>query len=163
MKASSARASQVPNDATEDLTRADVEGREQRACPAPTVLELVADDATMTHVDRVTARQRLHRLLVDAHDDSVLRRVPVKAADPRDLHSKVRIRGMKPVADTVRAPATRSQHASDRTAAYVLAPACVQGVGEGRRSYELQIASSIQEVARWLPDRHTRGPASRFR
>jgi hypothetical protein len=25
-----------------------------------------------------------------------------------------------------------------------------------RRPYELQIASSIQEVARWLPDRHTR-------
>src|SRR5579864_17764 len=72
----------VPNDAPEDLTRADVEGREQRAGPAPTVLELVADDATTTHVDRVTARQRLHRLLVDAHDDSVVGRVPVEAADP---------------------------------------------------------------------------------
>src|SRR5580700_181980 len=30
----------VPNDATEDFTRADVEGREQRARPATTVLEL---------------------------------------------------------------------------------------------------------------------------
>src|SRR5215472_14999153 len=50
----------VPNDATEDFTRADVEEREQRTCPAPTVLELVADDAVMTHVDRVAARQSGH-------------------------------------------------------------------------------------------------------
>src|SRR5258708_5084920 len=118
----------VPNDATEDLTRADVEGRQQRAGPATTVLELVADDATMTNVDGVTARQRLHRLLVDAYDDRVLGRVPVEAADPRNLRSKVGIRGMKPVADTVWAKATGSEHASDGTAAHPLAAARVQGV-----------------------------------
>jgi hypothetical protein len=78
----------VPNDATEHLPGADVEGREQRARSATTVLEFVADDATVTRVDRVTARQRLHRLLVDAHDDSVLGRVSVEAADSRDLRSK---------------------------------------------------------------------------
>src|SRR5579883_1531373 len=37
----------VPNDATEHLPRADVERRQQRARPATTVLELVADDATL--------------------------------------------------------------------------------------------------------------------
>src|SRR5215471_5912676 len=78
----------------------------------------------------MTARQGLQRFLVDAHDDSIFGRVPVEAADPRDLRSKVGIRGMEPVANTVRAPAVRSQHASDRTAAYSLAGALVQGVGD---------------------------------
>lgn len=118
----------VANDAPEDLTGADVEGREQRACPATTVLELVADDAMTTHVDGVTPSQRLHGLLVDAQDDGVLGRAAVEATDPRDLRSEVGIRGMEPVADTVRTPATRSQHASNGTAAYPLAAACMQSV-----------------------------------
>jgi hypothetical protein len=95
----------VSDDATEHLARTDVEGREQRACPATTVLELVPDDATMTDVDGVTARQRLHRLLVDAHDDGVIGRVLVEATDPLNFRAKVRIRRVKPVADPVRAPA----------------------------------------------------------
>jgi hypothetical protein len=101
-----------------------------RAAGTATVLELVSDDAMMTPVDGVTARQRLHRLLVDAHHDGVLRRVPVEAADPRDLRSEVGIGGMEPVADTVRAPASGAEHASDGTAAHPLAAARVQGVGD---------------------------------
>ena len=81
----------VPNDATEHRSRADVERSEQRACTATAVLELVPDDATMTHVGGVTARQRLHGLLVDAHDDSILGWLPVEAADPRNLRAKVGI------------------------------------------------------------------------
>jgi hypothetical protein len=42
----------VPDDVSEHLARSDVEGREQRACPAAAVLELVPDDATMTDVYR---------------------------------------------------------------------------------------------------------------
>ena len=64
----------------------------------------------------------------DAHDDSVLWRVPVEATDPRDLRSKVGIRGMEPVPNTVRAPATGSQDASHGTAAYPLAAALIQSV-----------------------------------
>ena len=104
----------------------------------------------------------------DAHDDSVLWRVPVEATDPRDLRSKVGIRGMKPVADTVRAPATRSQHASDRTAAYSLAAACVQGVGD--RLIGPHIAKDHAVVSRSLTrqlddlapsfQRHARWPAA---
>ena len=132
-----------------------------------TVLELVADDAVMTHVDRMTAGQRLHRLLVDAHDDTVLGRVPVEAADPCDLGSKVGIRGMQPVADTVRAPATGSEYASDSTAAHPLAAGCVQGVRDRlvrphvakhhavvRRSLARQLndlASGLQRHTRWPP------------
>ena len=95
----------MTNDTTEDLAGADVEGCEQRACPAPTVLELVADDATMTRMGRVTVRQRLHRFLIDAQDDSVFGRTPIEAADPRDFRLKIGIGRMQPVANTVRTPA----------------------------------------------------------
>jgi hypothetical protein len=88
----------------------------------------VADDSTMTHVDGVTTRERLHRLLVDAHDDGILGRVPVEAADPSDLRSEIGIGGMEPVTDAVRAPTTGSEYASDGTAAHPLAAAFVQGV-----------------------------------
>jgi hypothetical protein len=43
----------------------------------------------MTDVGGMTARQCLHGLLIDAHDNGVLGRVPVEAADPRDLRTKV--------------------------------------------------------------------------
>ncbi len=128
MKARSARASRCRTTRPKTFARADIKGGKQRAGPAPTVLELVADDAMTPHVDRVTARQRLHRLLVDAHDDSILGRLPVETADSRDLRSKVGIREMEPVANTVRAPAIRGQDASDGTAAHSLAAARVQGV-----------------------------------
>ena len=121
----------------------------------------------MTHVDGMTARQRLHRLLIDAHDDGVPGRVPVKATDPRDFCSKVGIRGMEPVADAMRAPAPRSQDASDGTAAYALAAALVQGVSDCLvgphvakdhavvcRSLACQLddlAPSLQRNARWPP------------
>src|SRR5579872_648154 len=118
----------VPDDATEHLARADVEGREQRACPATTVLELVSDDATMTDVDRVTARQRLHRLLVDAHDDGVVGRVSVEAADSLNLRTKIRVRRMEPVPHPMRAPAVGSENASDGGATHPLATAFVQSV-----------------------------------
>jgi len=120
----------VPHDATEDLPRANVEGREERARPTTPILELVADDAMMTDVDGVTARQRLHRLLVDAYDDGVLGRVLVKTADPRNLRSKLRVGRMEPVADAVRAPAAGFEDAPDGTAAHPLATARVQGVGD---------------------------------
>jgi hypothetical protein len=129
---------------------------------------LVADDATTTHMDRVTACQRLHWLLVDAHDDSVLGRVPVEAADPRDLRSKVGIRGMEPVANTVRAPATRCQDASDGTAAYPLAAARVQGVRDRLVGPHVAKDHAVvrRSLARQLDDlapslqRNPRGPAA---
>jgi hypothetical protein len=158
----------VPNDATEHLPGTDVEGREQRTRPTTTVLEFVANDASVTHVDGVTARQRLHRLLVDAHNDSVLGRVPVEAADARDLRSKIGIRGMEPVANTVRAPATRTQYPSDGTAAHPLAAARVQGVRD--RLIGPHIAKGYAVVCRSLTcqlddlapglQRHTRWPAA---
>jgi hypothetical protein len=52
----------------------------------------------------------------------------VEATDSRDLRLEVGIRGMEPVADTVRAPAAGSEHAPDCTAAHPLAAALVQGV-----------------------------------
>jgi hypothetical protein len=79
----------VSDDAAEDPARAYVEGREQRARPVTSVLELVADDATMIRVKGVTARQRLHRLFIDAKDDSVLGGVHVETADPSHLRAKV--------------------------------------------------------------------------
>jgi len=158
----------VPNDATEHLPGADVEGREQRARPATTVLEFVANDASVTHVDGVTARQRLHRLLVDAHDDSVLGRVPVESADSRDLHSKTGIRGMEPVPDTVRPPATGSQYPSDGTAAHPLAAVRVQGVrdrligphvAKGHTIICRSLTRQLHDLASCL-QRHTRWPAA---
>ena len=119
----------VRNDATEHLARADVEGCQQRACPAAAVLELVADDTASPHVDRMTTRQRLHRFLVDAYDDSVLGGMLIEAADPRHLRPKVGIGGVEPVANTVRAPAARLQDSSDRTAAHSRTATLVQGVG----------------------------------
>jgi hypothetical protein len=118
----------VPNDATEYLTSADVEGREQRARPATTVLKLVADDAALTNMNGVTARQRLHRLLVDAYDDGVTGWAPVEAANPCDLLSKVGIRRMEPVADTVRAQATGSEDTTNGTSTHTFPAALVQSV-----------------------------------
>jgi hypothetical protein len=82
----------------------------------------------MTDVDGVTARQRLHRLLVDAHDDGVVGRMLVEAADPLHFRAKFRVRRVKPVADPVRAPAAGFEDASDRGATYPLAAALVQDI-----------------------------------
>lgn len=158
----------VPNDATEHLARADVEGREQRARAATAVLELVADDATAARVDGVTARQRLHRLLVDAHDDGVLGRVPVQAADPRDFRSKVGIGGVEPVPDTMRAPATGPEDAPDGTAAHTLAVTLEQGVCDGLVGPNIAKHHAVvrRSLTRQLDDlatglqRHARRPAA---
>ena len=169
MKAISASCIAVPHDATDTSPVRISKDAEQRARPATTVLELVADDAAMTHVDGVTARQRLHRLLVDANDDSVLGRMPVKAANPRDLRSKIGIGGVEPVADTVRAPATGSEYASDGTAAHPLAAACEQGVrdrlvrphvAKGHAVVCRSLTRQLDDSSHRVLQRNTRWPAA---
>jgi hypothetical protein len=106
--------------------------------------------------------------LVDAHDDGVLGRTPVEAADPSDLRSKIGIRGVEPVADTVRAPATGSEYPPDGTAAHPLAAALVQGVcdrligphvAKGHAIVCRSLARQLHDLAPGL-QRHTRWPAA---
>ena len=111
----------VSNDATEDLARADVESSQQRAGPATSILELVANDAAVADVGRMPARQRLHRLLVHAQDDGILGRMGVETADASDLGAKLGVLRVQPVAHTMRSQATGAEHAPDRAAANELA------------------------------------------
>jgi hypothetical protein len=126
----------------------------------------MADDAVTPDMCRVTARQRLHRLLIDAHDDGVLGRVPVEATDSCDFSSEVWVRGMEPGPDAMRAQASGAQDASDRAPADALAATRVQSIGDGlvgphiakgHAAIRRSLAGQRDDLA---PDlqRHTRGP-----
>jgi hypothetical protein len=130
----------------------------------------MAEAATMTHVERMAACQRLHGLFVDAHDDGVFGRVPVESADSRDFGSKVRIGGVEPVANTVRTQAPRPQNASDSTAADSFTAARVESVGDrlvrphiakGHAAIDRALTCQLNDLASGL-HRHQRGtPGSR--
>jgi hypothetical protein len=122
----------------------------------------------MTDVDGVAARQRLHRLLVDAHDDGVIGRKSVEAADPLNFRAEFRIRRMKPVPDPMRAPAAGFEDTSDCGAAHPVAAALVQGicdrlvrphVSKGRAVVRGSLARQRHDLTPGL-QRHARGPAA---
>ena len=128
---------------SEDLTRAHIEGPEQRTRAMTNVLELVAHGSIRGGVRRVRARQHLHRLLVDAQDDGVLGRLQVELADAANLGLEVRIRAVQPRSHVVRAKASGAEHALHGGATDIHASTRKQLVGEGLLRPNLAKGSSV--------------------
>jgi len=128
---------------SEHLPRAHIKGPEQRTRTMTNVLELVAHGSVGAGVRRVRARQHLHRLFVDAQDDSVLGGLQIELADAANLGLEVRIRAVQPGPHAMRAKASGAEHPLHGGATDINANTREQLVREGLLGPDLAKGSSV--------------------
>ncbi len=95
------------------------------------VLVFVSNGAVVAgDVRRMPPFEGLHRLLVDADDHRVLRRVEIKVADRLRLRQEVRILAVQPLRDVVGADLFEAQDAADLAGAQAVASLGRQDIGQ---------------------------------